>query len=320
MEHGIVETEYFTLHTLCDGVFAAIAKPGQGAWSNAGIIDLGDELLVFDSLSTPSAGEELRRQAESLTGKKVKYLINSHYHGDHVFGNQVFSDTTIISTYVTERMCKEKNKIEDYEKEKQDMNHYLLQLKKQIDSTEDTILKASLINQYQEMSKVLEDLSQLQIVLPSMLFEEKLTINGADRTVELYCLGGGHSPSDTFMYLPKEKIAFMGDLATEDLHVPIYNPEDFLSILKRVKQIEISKIVPGHGNVTDLALCDTLIEYLSLITHRAKEAIQYKLSLEEFISGFAIPKVYREWKGVNGIKANLTTIYTYLQKAKKSTF
>lgn len=311
----IVETEYFTLHTLDNGVFAAIAKPGQGAWSNAGIVDLGEELLVFDSLSTPSAGKELRRQAESLTGKKVKYLINSHYHGDHVFGNQVFFDTTIISTYETQKLCNEKNNIEDLEKEEKEMKQYLLQLKNQIDSTEDNILKASLINQYQEMSKVLDDLSQLQIVLPSLLFEEKLTINGAERMVELYCLGGGHSPSDTFMYLPKEKIAFMGDIATEDLHVPIYNPEDFLSILKRVKQIDISKIVPGHGNVTDLALCDTLIEYLSIITHRAKEAIQYKLSLEEFISGFAIPKEYREWKGVNGIKANLTTIYTYLQKS-----
>ncbi|MGE7693670.1 MBL fold metallo-hydrolase [Lysinibacillus sp. NPDC094177] len=315
MEREIVETKYFTLHTLSDGVFAAIAKPGQGAWSNAGIIDLGDELLVFDSLSTPSAGEELRRQAESLTGKKVKYLINSHYHGDHVFGNQVFSDTTIISTYVTEKLCKEKNKIEDYEKEKQDMNHYLRQLKNQIDSTEDTILKESLINQYQEMSKVLDDLSQLQIVLPSLLFEEKLTITGSAKTVELYCLGGGHSPSDTFMYLPKEKIAFMGDLATEDLHVPIYNPVEFLSILKRVKQIDINIIVPGHGNVADMTLCDTLIDYLSLMTERAKEAHQRKLSLEDFISEFDIPKEYREWKGVNGIKANLTTIYTYLQKS-----
>ncbi|MFJ6208527.1 MBL fold metallo-hydrolase [Lysinibacillus sp. NPDC092081] len=315
MEREIVETTYFTLHTLCDGVFAAIAKPGQGAWSNAGIIDLGDELLVFDSLSTPSAGEELRRQAESLTGKKVKYLINSHYHGDHVFGNQVFSDTTIISTYVTEKLCKEKNMIEDYEKEKQDMNQYLLHLKNQIDSTEDTIIKASLINQYQEMSKVLDDLFQLQLVLPSLLFEEKLTIRGSDKTVELYCLGGGHSPSDTFMYLPKEKIAFMGDLATEDLHVPIYNPEEFLTTLKRVKQIDINVIVPGHGNVADLTLCDTLIDYLSLMTQRAKEALQRKLSLEDFISEFGIPKEYREWKGVNGIKANLTTIYKYFQKS-----
>lgn len=314
MEREIVETKYFTLHTLCDGVFAAIAKPGQGAWSNAGIIDLGDELLVFDSLSTPSAGEELRRQAESLTGKKVKYLMNSHYHGDHVFGNQAFSDTTIISTYVTEKLCKEKNKIEDYEKEKQDMNHYLLQLKNQIDSTEDTIIKASLINQYQEMSKVLDDLSQLKIVLPSLLFEEKLTITGADRTVELYCLGGGHSPSDTFMYLPKEKIAFMGDLATEDLHVPIYNPEEFLTILKRVKQIDINVIVPGHGNVANLTLCDTLIDYLSFMIQRAKEALQRKVSLEDFVSEFDLPNKYSEWKGVKGIKGNLTTIYNYLHQ------
>jgi cyclase len=315
MERENVETKYFTLHTVCDGVFAAIAKPGQGAWSNAGIIDLGNELLVFDSLSTPSAGEELRRQAESLTGKKVKYLINSHYHGDHVFGNQVFSDTTIISTYVTEKLCKEKNKIEDYEKERQDMNQYLLQLKNQIDSTEDTIIKASLINQYQEMSKVLDDLSQLQIVLPSLLFEEKLTISGADRTVEFYCLGGGHSPSDTFMYLPKEKIAFLGDLATEDLHVPIYNPEEFLTILMLVKQIDINIIIPGHGNIADFTLCDTLIDYLSFMIQRAKGALQRKLSLEDFISEFDLPKMYREWKGVNGIKANLTTIYTYLQKS-----
>lgn len=315
MGREIIETNYFTLHHLCDGVYAAVAKPGQGAWSNAGIIDLGDELLVFDSLSTPSAGEELRRQAESLTGKKVKYLINSHYHWDHVFGNQVFSDTTIISTYVTEKLCKEKNKIEDYEKEKQDMNQYLLQLKSKIDSTEDIILKTSLINQYQEMSKVSDDLSQLQIVLPSMLFGEKLTITGSDKTVELYCLGGGHSPSDTFMYLPNEKIAFMGDLVTEDLHVPIYNPEEFLNILKRVKQIDINIIVPGHGNVADLTVCNTLIDYLSIITQRAKVALQRKLSLEDFISEFDVPKTYREWKGVNGIKANLTTIYTYLQKS-----
>jgi len=197
MGREIIETNYFTFHNLCDGIYAAIAKPGQGAWSKAGIIDLGEELLVFDSLNTPSAGEELRRQAESLTGKKIKYLINSHYHGDHVFGNQVFSDATIISTYVTEKLCKEKNKIEDYEKEKLDMNHYLLQLKSKIDSTEDIIIKTSLINQYQEMSKVLDDLS-------------------------------------------KEKIAFMGDLVTKDLHVPIYDPEEFMNILKHPYQYNCS--------------------------------------------------------------------------------
>lgn len=105
------ETEYFNLYAISDGVYAAISKPGKGAWSNSGIVDLGDELLIFDSFTTPSAGYELRRQAEELTNKGVKYLINSHFHGDHVFGNQAFSDTTIISTSLTKIISKEKTQL-----------------------------------------------------------------------------------------------------------------------------------------------------------------------------------------------------------------
>jgi len=107
----------------------------------------------------------------------------------------------------------------------------------------------------------------------------------------------------------------MGDLVTEDLHVPIYDPEEFLNILKRVKQIDINIMVPGHGNIADLTVCNSLIDYLSYMTQRAKEALQRKLSLEDFISEFDVPKTYRDWKGVNGIKANLITVYTYLQKS-----
>lgn len=308
------ETEYFTLHTLCEGVYAVVAKPGQGAWSNAGIVDLGEELLVFDSLSTPSAGKELRRQAEKITGKKVKYLINSHYHGDHVFGNQEFMDATIIATSQTRKMCNEKNKVEDLEQEEMEMQHYLLNLKNRIETTEDTIRKESLINQYNEMSKVLEDIRLLKIILPTVLFEEKLIIEGSKRNVELHCLGGGHTPSDTFMYLPNEKIAFMGDLVIEKLHLPIYNPDEFISILNFVRTMKINTIVPGHGNVGNMTMLDTLIGYLSLLIQKAKEAHDRKLSLEDFKTGFITPSKYKDWKGVNGIDANLSSLYNFYSK------
>jgi cyclase len=166
-------------------------------------------LVVFDSLTTPSAGHELRRQAEFLTGKKVKYLINSHYHGDHVFGNQAFSDTSIISTSLTREWCKEKNKLDDVDQEIEGMKDYLNTLQNQIELTRDRVIKTSLTNQHNEMSKVLDDLPDMQIVLPSVTFEGKLTIEGSRRKVELYCMGGGHTPSDTFMYVPDDKVAFM---------------------------------------------------------------------------------------------------------------
>lgn len=299
------------MYSLSEGVYVAIAKPGKGAWSNAGIVDLGDELLVFDSFTTPSAGFELRRQAEKITGKEVKYLINSHFHGDHVFGNQAFIDTTIISTSLTKKWCKEKNEIANLEKEIEDTKKYLDYIKTQIEDNQDSVIKDSLINQFNEMSKVLVDLPHLKIVLPSIVFEEKIIIEGSKRKIVLHSMGGGHTPSDTFMYLPEEKIAFMGDLVTENLHLPIYNPDDYSSILQKVKELDILTFVPGHGNVGDIELLNSLERYISVLIKSSKEAIENKLSIESFVLEFNTPKEFRKWNGVNGIKDNLYKIYKF---------
>jgi glyoxylase-like metal-dependent hydrolase (beta-lactamase superfamily II) len=81
---------HFTIEKLDDGVWAAIAKNGGYAICNAGIVDLGDATLIFDPFMTPEAAEDLKKTALELTGHPVKYVANSHYHNDHVGGNQVF--------------------------------------------------------------------------------------------------------------------------------------------------------------------------------------------------------------------------------------
>ncbi|MGM9930230.1 MBL fold metallo-hydrolase [Pradoshia sp.] len=308
MKNLIKETSYFTLHILADGIYAAMAKPGQGAWSNAGIVDLGEEVLVFDSLGTPSAGIELRRQAEEITGKPVKYLVNSHYHGDHVFGNQAFKDVPIIATSETLRLGLE-NQMGELEKEEQEMRDYLLHLKNQQMKIVDEIMKASFVNQYEEIAKLLEDLPILEIILPTFIFEEKLMIRGTKRQVEIVCYGGGHTPSDTFMYIPDVKIAFMGDLLTERLHLPIVDPIQLQTILQSVKQMEIETYVPGHGNAGDQSLCEDLLHYLSFLMDKAKEAHEKNEDMETFLSRLEMPKEFADWKGINGIRANLMTAY-----------
>lgn len=306
-----IETDYFTLKKIAEGVYAAIAKGGQGAWSNAGIVDLGDELLIFDTCSTPAAAKELRKQAEEITGKQIKYVVNSHYHGDHVFGNQVFEDVSIISTELTRKWFQEKNVIRDVKKEQEEMFQYLQVLENKIENTNSDILRESLRHQYGEMSKILADLPCLKIVLPSLIFEEYFVIYGSKRTVQLHCFGGGHTPSDTFLYIPEEKIAFMGDIATEELHVPIYNPEQFVHILREVNEMEIETVVPGHGEVGTLQLCKTLKDYISFVITEAKRAHTSTLTLEEFISQCHTPSEYAIWKGVSGINGNLTAVYNF---------
>lgn len=315
----ITQTDYFILKRMAPGVFAAIAKPGTGAWSNAGFVDLGTELLVFDSFNTPAAAEELKKQAEKLTGKKVKYLVNSHYHGDHVFGNQVFEDQPIISTELTREWIKDKNAIGDVDLETQETQKYLDNLILQIKSEQDEIIKQSLSNQYLEMQVLLTQIPSMKLTLPSITFENRLVISGTERHVELYCFGGGHSPSDTFLYVPKEKAALMGDIVTDNLHLPIFHPEEFLTILESTRTKKINVLLPGHGDIGSNEKVETMIDYVMILKEAAEKAIAADVESEDFVSSFVIPEKFKEWKGMQGIKRNLKTVYDFYAKDTEKT-
>lgn len=315
----ITHTDYFILKRMAPGVFAAIAKPGTGAWSNAGFVDLGTELLVFDAFNTPAAAEELKKQAEKLTGKKVKYLVNSHYHGDHVFGNQVFEDLPIISTELTREWIKDKNAIGDVDVEIQETQNYLDNLMLQIKSEKDEIIKQSLSNQYLEMQVLLTQIPSMKLTLPSITFKNKLVISGTERHVELYCFGGGHSPSDTFLYVPKEKAALMGDIVTDNLHLPIFHPEEFLTILESTRTKKIDVLLPGHGDIGTNEKVETMIDYVTILKEAAGGAIAADVESEDFVSSFVIPENFKEWKGMQGIKRNLKTVYDFYAKDVEKT-
>ena len=69
-------SEHFAIEKLSDGVYAVIHKTGGYAICNSGIVDLGDETLVFDCFISPKAAFDLKKAAEELTGNQVKYLIH----------------------------------------------------------------------------------------------------------------------------------------------------------------------------------------------------------------------------------------------------
>ena len=98
-------SKHFRLQELAEGVYAVIHIDGGTAIGNAGIVDLGDRTLVYDTLMTPQAGEDLRTAAETLFGRPIDATINSHWHYDHIWGNQAFgADTDIVSDEETRRM------------------------------------------------------------------------------------------------------------------------------------------------------------------------------------------------------------------------
>ncbi len=96
------KSKHFQIERLTNGVYAAIASEQGYASCNAGIVDIGDRTIIFDTFLTPEAARDLLKIAERLTSNRITHVINSHEHNDHIRGNQVFSsDIDIVSTAVT---------------------------------------------------------------------------------------------------------------------------------------------------------------------------------------------------------------------------
>lgn len=96
MAHAATTGRYFTLHHIDKGVWAAVDKPGSSAGSNSGFI-IGDKaVLVVDSFEDPAAARALLKVIRSKTNLPVRYLVNTHYHLDHVAGNVVYHDAGAV--------------------------------------------------------------------------------------------------------------------------------------------------------------------------------------------------------------------------------
>ena len=87
----------FKLTQVGPGVYAAIGGPKAG--SNAGFVIGDDGVLVVDSFFYPDAAKALRDEIRRITDKPIRYVINTHYHIDHVSGDAVFkaAGATIIA-------------------------------------------------------------------------------------------------------------------------------------------------------------------------------------------------------------------------------
>lgn len=207
MEKDIPASRHFALQMLRDGVYAAIAADGGWAICNAGIVDLGDRAIVFDTFVNQNAAAELRDAALRLTGKPVDYVINSHYHSDHVKGNQAFAGAKVVSTTQTrEMMMKAKvrydNDVERLRKDvQQDLESHLAN-----PGDPDSILFEGYDRGH------LDGLPTLRYTLSDVTFDRGMKFHGSKRTAEAVTYGGGHTASDAILYLPDEKVVFMGDL------------------------------------------------------------------------------------------------------------
>ncbi len=291
------DSKYFTLHELAEGVYAAIEKKETDTGSNAGFVDMGGYTIAFDSLLNIDAVKEFIAAAEALTAKAPSVIVNSHFHADHIVGNCMFGKDARIFTSkaANEKMLTDSTRMMQ---EIQGLEPKVLEeLKVQISLEKETSKLLDLKNDYKFLSNIMKPGVQLR--LPDITFEEKLTFYGEDRQAELITLGTGHSPGDVIMYLPQEKVCFMGDLLFESFHpwLGTGDPENFISILGKLLDMDIEIFIPGHGVIATKSDIELEIKYIKELIALVDEK-KAKGETADTVTLYDISPEFRDWDGL----------------------
>jgi glyoxylase-like metal-dependent hydrolase (beta-lactamase superfamily II) len=208
-------------------------KDNEGNTSNAGFVVTSDGVVVFDALGTPSHGWALLRQIRKVTDKKIRYVIASHYHADHIYGLQAFKDHSDAIIVAQERAGEYKDNEETAdEKANQRLDQRRGALSPWVDQN-------------------------TRVVAPDITFRDRMTIALGDRRLTLLYAGPAHSSSDMMMLVEPDGVLFAGDIV-QNSRIPHMNSDDvsttqWLAALGEVEKLDPKFIIPGHGKASTQA-------------------------------------------------------------------
>jgi glyoxylase-like metal-dependent hydrolase (beta-lactamase superfamily II) len=217
-------------------IYYSIGNPGvpgednEGNTSNAGFVVTSDGVVVFDALGTPSLGWALLRQIREVSDRKIRYVVVSHYHADHIYGLQAFRDHTDAVIVAQERAGEYK---ENEETADEKANQRLDQRRGALFPWVD---------------------QNTRVVPPDVTFRDRVTIALGDKRLTLLYAGPAHSSSDMMMMVEPDGVLFAGDIV-QNSRIPHMNSDDvsttqWLAALAEVETLDPKFIIPGHGKAS----------------------------------------------------------------------
>lgn len=267
-------------------------EPGVG---NCTAIIGNDGIVVIDASYSPSSAAAIIDLIASITDLPIRYLVNTHWHDDHVWGNQsfksAFPNLTILSHSHTRKSIIDQaipslqatiSAITTKVAQRDSILESGMENGKAIDQERQDFLAG----RQKLFRSTLKDYQGIRPVLPDLIFRDSLSLVVGTQTVAIKHLGWGHTKGDLVVYLPQDRVVILGDLVTCPIPAGTTVPIDHqINTLKKVLELDADIWIPGHGDVMyDTTYIRLYLDLLISLQEIVKEAKDDELSMEECLS------------------------------------
>ena len=255
------------------------------AESNNAFLVTDEGVLVIDTRQHPRRAEELLATIRKYTSKPIKWVVNTHAHGDHYFGNSVFKreGATIIAHVDTAGMMKA---------------HYGIEMKRRMG--------------YFRQQKY--DPGEVKLVVPDVTFDSKMTLVLGGRTVELLYLGAAQNPGDTMVYFPQERVMYTGGpFAKNSWANPSFTPSmsNWVVMLRKIAAMDVDKYLGGHGDIGNKQDVLHEAQLISDFDAGMREAVAKGMSKDEIIKNVKFEK-YKDVRNYYRLNLFISSYYHFL--------
>ncbi|GAA4387681.1 MBL fold metallo-hydrolase [Actinomadura sp. NPDC048032] len=234
------------LQEVSDGIFAYLQPDGTWWINNAGFLAGARGVTSVDSCSTERRTRAYLESIRSVTDRPVRTLVNTHHHGDHTFGNYLFSGATVVGH----------------------------------EGTREGALSWGPPFDEPFWTKV--DWGAVEIEPPFLTYTDGLTLWVDDLRCEVRHVGTpAHTTNDSIVWIPERRVLFCGDLLFNG-GTPFLMQGSVAGAVKVLEEVVAplgaETIVPGHGPVAGPELIDRVLGYARFVQATAAEARQAGLA------------------------------------------
>jgi quinoprotein relay system zinc metallohydrolase 2 len=214
---GVEVTEIAPGVFVHQGLYELQSPQNRGDMANASFVVGDDAVAVIDTLGSAVMGRELRDAIRAVTDKPIRYVINTHMHPDHVFGNAAFKqdDPAFVGHYKLARGLASRAK------------RYLM-------------INRQMLGE--------DAFKGIEIILPTIAVEDRLTLDLGGRNLVLEAQPTAHTDNDLIITDTATDTLFLGDLLFS-VHVPTLDGsiKGWLALIDELSRREAARVVPGHG-------------------------------------------------------------------------